>query len=200
MSDASHPPAADAGPVVDADRDGREAVLLLRLQGGDRDALQALYEGLATPVTSLAFALLGTREEAEEVVQDAFVQLYRQAARFDPARGTVRAFIYAIARNACLSLLRKRSARPRASDHDPHAPAVGHDVRFASRDPDVVTRVTLEQALAEIGEPDRTLIMHVYFDGFSHRDLAAETGMPLGTLKSRIRRGLGRLRALLEGE
>lgn len=182
-----------------AERDRFEATLLLRLQAADRTALAELYQALAGAVHSLAVAVLHSREEAEEVVQDSFLKLYRQAAAFDPERGSVRAFLYAIARNDCLSRLRKRSVRPQASGHDPHDPLFSHDGRFGTLDADVVTRVTLEQALERLGEPERSLIEQVYLRGYSHRDLAERIDMPLGSLKTRVRRGLARLRELLEG-
>lgn len=196
-----HRPLPRAGaPAPEPDeRDDHEAALLTRLQRADRGALEALYGVLAAPIHSLAIAMLGSREEAEEVVQDTFMQLHRDAAAYDPARGTVRSLAYAIARNLCLSRLRKRAVRPTASDDDPHDARFAHDGRFGRLDADVVDRVTLATALDHLDEPERGLIERLYLDGYSHRELAARIGMPLGTLKTHVRRGLRRLRDLLEG-
>jgi RNA polymerase sigma-70 factor, ECF subfamily len=177
----------------------REVALLARLQRGEQRALAELYESLSRPVYSLAYAMLRSREEAEEVVQDSFMKLYTQAGRFDPERGSVRAYLYAIARNGCLSRLRQRAARPQASDHDPHDPAFAHDGRFGEHGPDVVLGVVLDGALERLGEPEKTLLRKVYFDGYSHRDLAEHLDMPLGTLKTKVRRALLALREHLEG-
>jgi RNA polymerase sigma-70 factor, ECF subfamily len=185
--------------VSEGEQDAREVALLARLQRGEERALAELYELLSGPVYSLAYAMLRSREEAEEVVQDSFMKLYAQASRFDPERGSVRAYLYTIARNGCLSRLRRRAARPRASEHDPHDPTVAHDGRFGEHGPDVVLGVVLEQALERLGEPEQTLVRKVYFGGYSHRDLAADLDMPLGTLKTKVRRALLALREHLEG-
>jgi RNA polymerase sigma-70 factor, ECF subfamily len=176
-------------------RDAEEATLLLRLQQGDKAALQLLYDALSRPVFSLAFAMLKHREEAEEVVQDSFMKLYKEAYRFDSARGSVRSFLYTIARNYCLSRLRAKKVRPQPDGRDPHEAGSTISVPAA----DLVTGIVLRDVLEELGEPDKTLLQKVYFEGFSHRELSKSMDMPLGTIKSRIRRALLQLRERLGG-
>jgi RNA polymerase sigma-70 factor (ECF subfamily) len=168
--------------------------LLLHLQRGDQRALRELYTALSGPIYSLAWQLLGSREEAEEVLQDTFVNLYHSKG-FDPAKGSARAYVYTVARNACLTRLRARRARPDKADawdvHDPDAP-------FSGPTTDPVLRVQTEQLLAQLDPLDRTLVEHAFYGGYSHRELAARFGLPLGTVKSRVRRALLALRERLE--
>lgn len=171
-----------------------ETTLLLCLQGGDQRALRELYTALSSNVYSLALQLLGSREEAEEVLQDTFLKLYRSEG-FDPTRGSARAYVYTVARNACLSRLRARRARPENAGwdvHDPDAP-----LRAPTTDP--VLKAQAEQLLEQLDPLDRTLVEGSFYGGYSHRELAEGVGLPLGTVKSRVRRALGSLRAFLEG-
>lgn len=172
-----------------------EAELVARLKGGDEEALNALYDDLSPKVYALALQLLGSREEAEEVLQDTFVSLYHEAWRYDPQRGSVRAFIYTMARNLARSRLRARKSRPRTHEswdvHDAHQ-------SFAAPEADQVTRIAVSEALAQLEPDDRHLLECAFFQGCSHQQLIELTGLPLGTVKSRLRRSLLKLRDYLE--
>lgn len=166
-----------------------ESELMLRLAEGDESALGRLYERLSGNVFSLAMHMLGNREDAEEVLQDSFVNLYRSARRFDPALGSVRAYTYTIARNQARMRLRSRKSRPMTQsieEREPVSPAR-----------DGATAVALNGALSRLEVEELQLLEATFFDGFSHSELAERTGMPLGTLKSRIRRALLKLRGIM---
>ena len=108
-------------------RDPEPAILhhlLRRLALGEEAALEELYRDLAPQVFALLLRMLGSREEAEEILQDTFLRVYREASRYDPARGEAKAFVYAIARNLALSRLRRRKREPpKDLGLDPQDPA-----------------------------------------------------------------------------
>lgn len=166
-----------------------ESELVRRLAHGDESALGRLYERLGGNVYSLALHMLGTREDAEEVLQDAFVKLYRNASKFDPSLGTARAYLYTIARNEARMRLRSRSSRPATA---PLEDKEGVLAAPADRD-----RQAIDGALSQLDGDELSLLQAAFFDGYSHAELARHTGLPLGTLKSRIRRALRKLRGAL---
>lgn len=170
--------------------------MIRRLRDGDEAALRDLYEALGRNVFALARRMTGSREDAEEVVQDTFVKVHDKAARFDPVRGSVRAWVYTIARNECRMRLRARASRPRpAGGLDPHAP----DSTMASASPEEerIDRLTVQQAFASLSREDAQLLEDAFFGGYSHADIAERDAVPLGTVKSRIRRAMIKARASL---
>ena len=174
-----------------------DAELVQQVAQGEEEALQALFQRHGGAVTALARRMLGDRQEAEEILQDTFLRLHQNAPRFDGQRAALRTYLFAIARNLCLSRLRARSSRPRkAADADPHDVAFQAAVgAFDDPLPGIVVRGALDRLEAE----DRALLEAAFYQGYSHSELAAMSGMPLGTVKSRLRRALAKMRAHLEG-
>lgn len=171
-----------------------EAVLLERMQNGDEGALAELYKSLSGNVYVLALQLLRSREEAEEVLQDTFLKLYRNPHGFQAERGSARAFVYTVARNTCLSRLRAKRARPhKAEDLDVHDP----DASFKAISAHPGMRVEVQQALNQLEPLDQQLLGEAFLSGYSHGELATRFDMPLGTVKSRVRRALLSLRQFL---
>lgn len=167
-----------------------------RLAQGDESALDALYEALSRNVFALALRMMGSREDAEEVVQDTFVQTYRYAARFDARRGSVRAWIYTVARNQCRMRLRAHRARPRSdTEMDPHDAASTLPTR--SHASQATARLTVQQAFSHLSHDEARLLEAAFFEGFSHGELADHEGEPVGTIKSRIRRAMLKARKAL---
>ncbi|GAA5534207.1 RNA polymerase sigma factor [Deinococcus aluminii] len=170
-----------------------ETLLMLRLRRGDGEALAELHRRVGRHVYAVAYHLLHHREEAEEVVQDTFTRVVRGADSYHPELGSPRAFIYTIARNAALSRLRARSARPVMVDPEElppdHLPAPA---------PDLETRVIVQSAVQHLTIRDQALILDAFFDGLSHPEIAAKRQLPLGTVKSRLRRALLAMRERLE--
>lgn len=162
---------------------------------GDQHALHELYTRLSANVYALALNLLHSREEAEEVLQDTFLKVYRNGHTFDPARGSARAFVYTVARNDCLSRLRARRARPeKDAEWDLHDP----ERQPADTPADLVLGLQTEQALAQLEPLDRDLLKASFYEGYSHGELVERFDLPLGTVKSRVRRALLSLRAYWE--
>ncbi|HEX7003785.1 MAG TPA: sigma-70 family RNA polymerase sigma factor [Trueperaceae bacterium] len=166
-----------------------ESELMLRLAEGDESALGRLYERLSGNVFSLALHMVGNREDAEEVLQDSFVNLYRSARRFDPSLGSVRAYAYTIARNQARMKLRSRKSRPVTQPIE--------EREAVTQPSDGAAAVALNGALSRLESDEVRLLEATFFDGFSHSELAERTGLPLGTLKSRIRRALLKLRGIM---
>src|SRR5690606_10108040 len=139
--------------------------------------------------------MLGSREEGEEVLHDTFLRMWRNASRFDPELASARTYLYAVARNLCLSRLRARSARPVNADLDEDAYAYPGARSVA---PDPVPPRMPKRALETLDDDERLLVEGSFYGGWSHSELAARPGLPLGTVKSRVRRALAKMRSALE--
>ena len=175
-----------------------EAALVIRVGRGDEGALGELYERLGAQVYALALELLKSREEAEEVVQDTFLTLHRKAHTYHTPERSPRAFIYTIARNKALSRLRHHKARPTKADgwdvHEPHTPFQ------APKETEKTTSLYLEDLLAQLSDEERQLLEGAFYQGHSHGKLAELSGLPLGTLKSKLRRTLLKLKTYAENQ
>lgn len=181
-----------------------DRALVERMEAGDERALGELYDRHGRMAYALAYAIVGERADAEEVVADAFGQAWRTAAQFDPSRGSVPAWLATITRTRALDLQRARGRRARALDRaartDPQGLAA--PLGSAGEAPDRGTerdelRRLVEGSLAELPEPQRRVIELAYFGGLSQSEIAAELGDPLGTVKTRMRAGMEKLRVVL---
>src|SRR5712692_6644108 len=181
-----------------------DCVLVERVAGRDERALGDLYDRHGAPVYSLALAIVGERADAEEVVADSFGQAWRTAEQFDPARGSVTAWLATITRTRALDLVRARGRRARALTRA----AVGNSeglaapIAAAGEAPDrgverQEARRLVERSLAELSETQRRVIELAYFGGLTQTEIAAELQEPLGTVKTRMRAGLEKLRGSL---
>jgi RNA polymerase sigma-70 factor (ECF subfamily) len=178
--------------------------LVQRMAAGDERALGELYDRHGRAAYALVCAIVGERADADEVVVDVFKQAWQSAAQFEPARGSVGSWLVTIARTRALDLVRARGRRSRALDRalqlseggvaaaEPPPPDRDAERADARR---LVTR-----ALADLPEPQRRAIELAYFGGLSQSEIAAQLGEPLGTVKTRIRDGMAKLRTLLPGE
>jgi RNA polymerase sigma-70 factor (ECF subfamily) len=162
-----------------------------RIQGGDERALEGLYDESAALVYGLALRMLSDTADAEEVTADVYSHVWRSAASWDDHRGTVSTWLVMLCRSRCIDRIRSRRSRRNAQQALQPEPMV--DNRVESYEREVVRRV-----MCELDSADRTLIELAFFDGLTHTELAAKLGLPLGTVKTRIRSAIQQMRNLLK--
>lgn len=156
----------------------------------DQKAFAELFRHFAPRVKAFLMKSGARPDVAEEVAQEVMATLWRKAALFDPARASVSTWIFTIARNRQIDMIRKeRRPEPEELTWGPEAEPDQEDALDLSQETD-----KLGQAIAALPEKQRRLIEKAYFGDLSHSEIAAETGLPLGTIKSRIRLALDRLR------
>ena len=172
-----------------------DAGLVLAIAAGDAAALDLLYRRYRPLAFAAAYALLQDPHAAEDAVHDAFLKVWRAAASFQPARGSLRAWLLTIVRNAAIDQLRTRRVVTR-----PDLTLDREDVQAGS-DPDVASTVEaaseasrLHDALRTLPPAQRHAVELAFFAGLTHGEIAVQTGLPLGTVKGRVRLGLRRLR------
>ena len=171
--------------------------LLEQVARGDRDAFARVYDLHAALVHTLALRILRERGEAEEVVQDVFLQVWRQAEAYATERGTPEAWLVTLTRSRAIDKLRSRRrrdemARPADDPERLPGPAVAESAAGPAE-----ARVMLGGALADLPSAQRQVLELAYFDGLTQSEIAARLGQPLGTVKTRMRSGLERLRGAL---
>ena len=176
---------------------------LQRVGAGDAGGLGALYERHGRAVYSLALRILGDEGDAEEVAQDVFAQAWRRAGQYDQARGTVAAWLLVMARTRAIDRFRARRVRPEGRVQDDadltlqQLPATSPDAASEMMAAERGQRV--RRALEELPFLQRVAIELAYFEGLSQREIAERLEQPLGTVKTRMRLGLLKLRdALVE--
>jgi RNA polymerase sigma-70 factor (ECF subfamily) len=170
--------------------------LVARLLNRDEDALAILYDRHGRAAFTLARHILRASEPAEEVVQEAFLTLWRRAETYRPERGAVRNWLLRVVRNRAIDVLRARS------QEGPIAPSVEDLPLVAVDDPEGETIRAVEgrvvrEALAELPPEQREVVELAYFGGLAYPEVATRMAIPLGTVKSRMRLAIERLRALL---
>lgn len=175
------------------------AVLLAAVAAADRDAFRALYDRAAPKLFGIALRICKDRELAEDALQDAFVEIWRRAGRFDPARGGADAWMAVIARNRAIDALRRRGAQPGGAAGpetderllalaDPASPADGGAEYLA-----------LVQCLGRLEDREREAVLLAYYAGATRDELAGRYDAPVPTVKTWLRRALAALRACLDG-
>ena len=196
--------------------DPDEVALVRAVASGSEDALAALYDRHADGIHAVALRLTSDRGIAEEVVQETFLALWNRAELFDPAVATLGTWLRSIARNRTVDRLRAAGRRPMlvpmpgAGDEDADSGVERLDPDLAvfggaARDPGPEAaaqaadlRATISAVLAGMPEPERAVILLAYQDELTQTEIADRLGWPLGTVKTRTRRALARLRVALE--
>jgi RNA polymerase sigma-70 factor (ECF subfamily) len=185
------------------DPSGQEdAMLIAAVAGGDRTGLGRLYDRYAPVLMAVGMKVLGSRREAEDLVHDVFLEVWRRARDYDPERGSVRTWILMRARSRALD--RRKSAgfarvvsvedRPGSLEQIARMHAGGG----AETDPQLVPdRATLRRALETLPREQQVVLELGYFEGLSSMEIAQRIDVPIGTVKSRVAAALGRLRAAL---
>jgi RNA polymerase sigma-70 factor (ECF subfamily) len=192
-----------------------DGALVAAVAAGSEDALAELYDRHAAAIHATALRLTGDRQTAEDVVQEVLLTLWNRAERFDPAAGSLAAWLGTMARNRAIDRLRAAGRRPQLvalgrDDEEGSAEAALERAAEADRDTDrfdaadpvavleaAETRDAISAALATMAEPEREVILLAYRDELTQREIADRLGWPLGTVKTRTRRALARLRGAL---
>ncbi len=172
--------------------------LVQLVANGESAALAELYDRYGRFAYGLAYRVLGDGSAAEEVVQDAFMQVWRKASTFDPAKGAgLRAWLLTIVHNRAIDVVRKRKNQAgREVELDPNAPFIG------ASDPAVEVLAQLDQreirsAMETLPNEQRQAIEMAFFEGLTHREIAERHDLPLGTVKGRLRLGLHKMYEVL---
>jgi RNA polymerase sigma factor (sigma-70 family) len=175
-----------------------EKLLVERIAQQDQSALSALYDRYARVIYSIAYKSLGSVEESEEVVLDVFGQVWRAADRYDAQKARVDTWLLMMARSRVLDRLRARQRLSRKAD------AMVEAVQTQPPSPDPIEDAVISErrtqvlaALEQIPIEQRQMIEMAYYQGLSHREISQQTGISLGTVKTRIRLGLNKLRISL---
>jgi RNA polymerase sigma factor (sigma-70 family) len=176
-----------------------DARLADRIRGGDTAALGELYDRYAGMAIAAALRIVGGREEAEDVVHDAFVAVWRKIDRFDAERGALRGWLMTVVRNRAIDRVRARRSSIDLDDADERSllrtgpnPTLDAALSQASAG-------DLRAAMAALPDEQRRALELAYFEGYTYREVAAMTGVPPGTANGRLRLALGKLREALAG-
>jgi RNA polymerase sigma-70 factor (ECF subfamily) len=168
-----------------------------RLARGDLGALDQLYEHYGAMSFSIAYRITGDRSAAEDVVQEAFLGAWRNAGRYADARGTVRTWLLSIVHHRAIDAVRRRRPTSELPDSDASLPET---LTFPDTWAEVAVgldRTAVQEALGQISDVQREAIELAYFGGLTQTEIAVRTGVPLGTVKGRLRLGLQGLRAAM---
>jgi len=178
-----------------------DAQLISAIAAGDADALGRLYDAHAAMVFGLAKRIVGRLEDAEEVVQAVFSQIWRDAARYEPSRATVAGWLVMLTRTRAIDKLRARTARPDANQLVDPAPILERRLSDAATPEALVLThadaARVNAALEGLPPEQRRFLDLAYFQGLSQSEIAEQTQTPLGTVKTRMRTALQTLRAAL---
>lgn len=171
--------------------------LVVALARASEDALAEVYRRHGSVVYNLARRLLSGDSEAEDVAQEVFVHLWQHPEGFDPDRGSLRTYLLTRTHSRAIDALRSRAARARREERDArHLPIATDDVEREAWD--LAMAEWMSQALTALPPQERVAIELAYFDGHTYREVAELLSEPEGTVKSRIRKGLQRLRTVLD--
>ncbi len=187
------------GRLRSADRRALADEELMQLvQNGEVDAFEVIFDRHASAAFSLAYRMCGRRAAAEDIVQDAFVSLWRSGGGYDPRRGSVRSWVLSVVHNRAIDAFRRSAQRDRRNVTDdgiaerlPAADAT--DAEVERRDDARQVRTALD----ELPPDQRRVIELAYFGGFTHRQIAEMLDLPPGTVKGRMRLGLNKMRYVL---
>jgi RNA polymerase sigma-70 factor (ECF subfamily) len=181
-----------------------DLTLMELLARRDASALDALYLRHSSLVFALCLRILRSHAEAEEVLQEVFWELWRSSGRYAAERGSARVYLVQLARSRSLDRLRLRRRREALLADAGGPAAVASELGGEARTPNALAAALsgeenrqVQAALCELSDSERQAVTLSFFDGLSHAEIAAHLGEPLGTVKTRIRRALLRLRAVL---
>ena len=170
--------------------------LLAEITRGNEQALAMLYDRYRSILFGLMLRILHNRQEAEDVLQEVFLQVWQRAGNFDEMRGKPFTWLVTLARSRAIDRLRALGSRERTVEQATHE---SEDVIFDAEQNAILAQrgAVVRDALAELSEEQQRVLKLAYFDGFSQSEIAEKLDSPLGTVKTRMRTGMIRLRELL---
>jgi len=174
-----------------------DASVIRAMQAGERNAVAVLYDRYGSAAYGLALRITSDATMAEDAVQDAFVSMWQQAERFDPDRGQVRSWLLTIVHHKAIDAARRRTRRAERAltvESEQFVASYGNPAEQAERS---MEASAVREAIAHIPEEQRRTIEMAYFMGLTHVEIAEEMGVPTGTVKSRLRIGLEKMRDYL---
>jgi RNA polymerase sigma-70 factor (ECF subfamily) len=176
--------------------------LMARVVKGDHQAFSQLYDQSSSLLYTLAFRILGNRDEAAELLQDIYLEVWKKVARYDVGRGTPMAWLVTLTRSRAIDRLRARASKAHTvvdstEQPSPHLPDQSPDPFHIQADHEL--RNAVGKALAELPESQRQALELAYYEGLSHTEIAARLNQPVGTIKTRIKLGMNKLRTALKG-
>lgn len=179
--------------------------LVVLVGRGDEAGLGLLYDRYSRVVFSLILKVVRNQQVAEELTQEVFLRVWQQAGTFEQERGRFTSWVLGIAHNLAIDETRRRKARPQQVYDDPDSPRSLLDVADRSPEPDElalggIRREYIVEALTKLPSPQREVIELSYFEGFTQSQIAEHKGEPLGTIKTRTRLALQRLRTNLQAQ
>ena len=183
--------------------DLRDEQLITLIANGEKDALEAFYDRYSQPVFSLARYMLRDQSLAEEATQDIFLNLWLKAASYNPDRGAPKSWFMSVAHHRIVDIIKSRKRRLQTSSSAPHElldlnPASGDNTEEAAHRN--IARDEILEALGQLPEEQRRVLVMAYFEGYSQSEIATRLGEPLGTVKTRSRLGIQKLRAVMTQE
>lgn len=195
---ARRPASGQQEPPPRLDADSSDDAVAAAFAAGDEAALAEAFSRWAPLVHGVSLRSLGDAADAEDATQQVFVQAWRGRAGFDPRRGTLAGWLIGVTRHVCADAWHQRARRTRQQDAA-RSLAPRDEAASDAQGPDrVADRLVVLDALAEIGPPARQIVELAFFHDLTHKQIAERTDLPLGTVKSHIRRTLLRLREHLE--
>ncbi|UAB79055.1 sigma-70 family RNA polymerase sigma factor [Erythrobacter sp. SCSIO 43205] len=171
---------------------------MVRLAEGDSAALEEIYEATRVKLFGICLRILGDRKEAEDALQDVYINLWQKADRYDPERASPISWLATFARNRAIDRLRTGKVRQGAVPVEEALPLPDDRPMADDLLVDAENTAQIHKCIEGLDERTRTHIRSAFFDGFTYAELAERADVPLGTMKSWIRRGLKKLRACLE--
>ena len=186
--------------MTDSSSEAREALkaAMVRLANGDRSALEEIYRATQVKLFGICYRILGDRKEAEDALQDVYVNLWQRADRYDPDRASPISWLATFARNRAVDRLRTGKVRAGAVEIDEAAPIADAAPLADSLMIDAERSARVHTCLETLDPKQRENIREAFFGGKTYVELAETQGVPLGTMKSWIRRGLAKLKTCLE--
>lgn len=184
-------------PASEQARDKLKAAMR-RLAGGERSALEDVYRATSAKLFGICYRILGDEKEAEDALQDVYLTLWRRADRYDPERASPISWLATFARNRAIDRLRTGKVRRGAVPEDEAAPLADENPLADAMLIDAEREARVHTCLETLDETPRDAIRTAFFEGRTYAELAERLDVPLGTMKSWIRRGLAKLKTCME--